>query len=49
MTEEVFEKQVQKLVAELSSHPHGDEIMQLMQEQLLDMQTTRYLAQDSSF
>ena len=42
MTQAAFERQVQKLVAELSEHPHKEEIMQLMHEQLLDDQLTHY-------
>ena len=42
MTENSFERQVQKLVAELSTHPHKEEIMELMHEQLLEDQSTHY-------
>ena len=42
MTQAAFEKQVQKLVAELAKHPHKEEIMELMHEQLLDDQSTHY-------
>ena len=42
MTKNSFERQVQKLVAELSEHPHKEEIMELMHEQLLDDQSANY-------
>ena len=48
MTEKTLERQVQKLVDELSTHPHRQEIMELMQEQLLDEQTTDYAKQNCS-
>ena len=48
MTEDSFERQVQKLVAELSTHPHRQEIMELMRESLLDEQTTDYAKSNCS-
>ncbi len=48
MTQAAFERQVQKLVAELSTHPHREEIVQLMHEQLLDDQAAHYAHGDCS-
>ena len=48
MTEKTLERQVQKLVAELSTHPHREEIMQLMHEQLLDDQYNDFTQNECS-
>ena len=48
MTQAAFERQVQKLVAELSTHPHREEIVQLMHEQLSDDQAAHFAHGDCS-
>jgi hypothetical protein len=36
MTERTFERRLQQLIADIMQHPHKDELLMLMQEQLED-------------
>jgi len=45
MTEATLQRRTKQLALEIHNHPHREELMQLMQEQLTDEMMTQYLEQ----
>jgi len=43
MTDSTFELMTETLIEEVNSHPHRDELLELMMAQMIDDMTTPYL------
>ncbi len=45
MTEPTLQRRTKQLAQEIHNHPHREELLQLMQEQLMDDMITKYMEQ----
>ena len=45
MTEPTLQRRTKQLAQEIHNHPHLEELLQLMQEQLIDDMLTKYMEQ----
>jgi len=43
MTDYTLQRRTEQLIAEINSHPHKDELLELMMAQMIDDMTTPYL------